>query len=143
MKAVLDGTRRHGGDDVVGFVAGRDERRNAHRFAEFLDVRDLLREVGGHLLASRLVELVLRVTLRRGGTVERDRDVVGRILLQHPLQHDGEAVCRVRRDAMACGKTLDREVCAVGLRHSVDDEKEWVLDHGLYRTPQRRSGVFY
>ena len=74
--------RRDGGDNVVRFVA-RDATSAGMRIASqnFRMYGNLLREIRGHLLARRLVEVVLRVPQRRGGAVERDRDVVGRILL--------------------------------------------------------------
>ena len=63
-------------------------------------------------------------------TVKCDTDVVGRKLFENALEHDGEAINGVRREALCRGKTANRKVRAVSLRHSINDEKEWVLqDH--------------
>ena len=128
-EALLDRAGRDRRNDVVRFVAGRVQRGNAHRLAELPDVGNLLRQVRGHLLPGRLVEFVLRVAQGRRGTVEGDRDVFGRILLQDTLQHDREAVHGVGGHALGCRETLDREVRAIRLRHSIDNQKEWMLDH--------------
>ena len=65
-------------DDVIGFVSGNFEYRNAIGFESTRNVRNLLGEISGHLAAVSFVVLVLLVAKCGCGDVEDRREVMRR-----------------------------------------------------------------
>ena len=55
--------------------------------------------------------------------IQRNGDVIRWILLDHPFEHDCEAIHRIRRQAVARRKAADGKVSAIGLRHAIDDQE--------------------
>ncbi len=113
---------REGADDVVGLVAGGGDGSHAERVYQVAEQRDLRTEgvVAGR--AMRLVLLVDLVAEGRTGEVERDRGVVGRLLLEELHHHLQEAQQRAGRPPVAGHQRRQRVESAVEERVSVNKQ---------------------
>ena len=126
LHAAGGGLRRQRGDEVVGLVPGQRQPRDAERVEHLEDQAQLTLEVGGSLLAVRLVLDVLLVPEGRLAPVERDGDVRRLLVPQHVDQHRREPVDGVRRLPRRGREVLggQREEGTVGERVPVEQEQE-------------------
>ena len=123
------GTPHEGSDDIVCFLAGNFEDRNAHRGTEPFDVGDLFAEVGRHPFTRGFVRGIAYMPCGGFAAVEHHRDVVGREFLQHPVEHQSEAVRCIRGHTLTVGQPPYRVVGAVHLGHGINDQKQRPFDH--------------
>lgn len=120
----LSTARRERREDVVGLglVVGQDrDPEHVEDLAHEVHLRPQWRR---RLLALGLVLGIALLAERRGAGVERDGDVVGSALAQHPHEHVGEAVDGVGGLSVRCGERLgQREERTVRERVSVEHEE--------------------
>jgi hypothetical protein len=121
---------RERSDQVVGFPILDTDHRNPKSFENFIDERKLHRKVIRHRPAVFLVVGVRLVTRLGGADVERDGDAIGRVILEQLAQHLREAVDRVRRQAGGVRQPTNREVGAIDVVGTVDDEEGGLFRHG-------------
>jgi len=86
------GALRQRGDDVVGLVPGKPDRRDPHRLQHLPHQRELRYQVVGRSAAGGLVGVVDLAALRLGFLVEGDRQVGRASLADGAQEHGGEAV---------------------------------------------------
>ncbi len=118
-------------DHVVRLVARHFEDRNPVRLADLPHERDLGGQIDLHLFAVGLVGLVGLVAQRLLGTIESNGERVGLVLAEHLLEHHHEAVDGVGWLSGGRGKTRNRVIRAVNVRHCVDQvERGTGFRHG-------------
>ena len=86
------GRDRQSGQDVVGLIARRGERFDAHGLQDLLDELDLPEEGLRRLIAGSLVLRVLLSTEGASRQVEGDRHVRRLLVVQQREEHGDETV---------------------------------------------------
>ena len=112
-------------DHVVGFISGNFENRNAIGLERAPYIRNLLRQVSGHLTAVSFVLLVLLVAKRGGRHVKYRCQILRRKIVAQLAQHVYKNVNRRGWQAFARGHpTLPRHcvIRAEDERHRIDQE---------------------
>ena len=131
-------------DDVVGLVARRGERCDAHGLQDLLDELDLPEEGLRCLIAGSLVLGVLLGAEGASGQVEGDRHVGGSLVVQQRQEHGHEAVDGIGGLAGRRREVVDgqRVKGAKGHRVSVDEKKPLGnrVRGGLRCWTRRRAG---
>jgi hypothetical protein len=124
-------------DHVVGLEARGGDDGHAHRFARGVHPRDLLRQVGRHRRAVRLVVGGERRSERRAGEVERRGNERRVLIVDELAQHRHETVDGVGRAAVGAGQFPDRVIRAIHLGAAVDEEER------RFTGGHRRKSVYH
>ena len=115
---------RQRADDVVRFIAGESDHRNAKRFAHTQDVRDLPDQILRHRFPRRLVAFIHLVAHSGALDVQGHTDVIRLLLLDELAQHRGEAENCVGRQTLGGAQPLHGGIVGpVDMGHSVDKVK--------------------